>query len=59
MPSLTEFIEYLTQEQTKLIKMGKIKGPKAHALTVKDDSGHQHHKSKYKYKSKCHEYTKN
>jgi hypothetical protein len=26
MPSLEEFIESLTQEQTKLINMGKIKG---------------------------------
>ena len=34
MPSLEEFIESLTQEQTKLINMGKIKGPKVHALTV-------------------------
>jgi hypothetical protein len=42
MPSLEEVIKYLTQEQTKLINMGKIKGPKAHALTVKDCSGHQY-----------------
>jgi hypothetical protein len=41
MPSLEEFIESLTQEQTKLINMGKIKGPKAHALTMQDGS-HQH-----------------
>jgi hypothetical protein len=45
MPSLEEFIESLTQEQTKLINMGKIKGPKAHALTVKYGS-HQYHKLK-------------
>jgi hypothetical protein len=45
MPSLEEFIESLTQEQTKLINMGKIKGPKAHALTVQDGS-HQDQKSK-------------
>jgi hypothetical protein len=34
MPSLEAFIESLTQEQNKLINMGKIKGPKAHALIV-------------------------
>ena len=35
--------------------MGKIKGPKAHALTVQDGSGHKHHKYKDKYKRKTHE----
>jgi hypothetical protein len=34
MPSLEEFIKSLTQEQTKFINMGTIKGPRAHALTV-------------------------
>ena len=34
MPSLEDFIESLTQEQTKLMNMGTIKGPRAHALTV-------------------------
>jgi hypothetical protein len=53
MPSLEEFIESLTQEKTKLINMGKIKGPKAHALTVQYGS-HQYHKSKYKDKRKDH-----
>jgi hypothetical protein len=53
-PSLKEFIESLTQEQTKLINMGKIKGPKAHALTVKDGISHQYQKSKDKYKRKSH-----
>jgi hypothetical protein len=38
MPSLEDFIESLTQEQTKLINMGAIKGPRAHALTVHDGS---------------------
>jgi hypothetical protein len=52
-PSLEEFIKSLTQEKTKLINMGKIKGPKAHALNVKDSS-HQYHKSKYKEKRKAH-----
>jgi hypothetical protein len=37
MPSLEEFIKSLTQEKTKRIIMGKIKGPKLHALTVKDE----------------------
>jgi hypothetical protein len=53
MPSLEEFIKSLTQEQTKLINMGKIKGPKAHALTMQDGS-HKYHKSKDKYKRKDH-----
>jgi hypothetical protein len=35
--------------------MGKIKGPKEHAFIVKDGSGHQYQKSKYKEKSKEHE----
>jgi hypothetical protein len=53
MPSLEEFIESLTQEQTKLINMGKIKGPKEHALTVQDGN-HQYQKYKYKDKRKSH-----
>ena len=36
MPSLEDFIESLTQEQTKLINMGAIKGPRKHALTMHD-----------------------
>jgi hypothetical protein len=54
MPSLKEFIESLTQEQTKLINMGKIKGPKEHALTMKYGSDHKYQKSKDKYKTKTH-----
>jgi hypothetical protein len=54
MPSLQAFIESLTQEQNKLINMGKIKGPKGHALTVQDGSGHQYQKYKYKDKRKAH-----
>jgi hypothetical protein len=54
MPSLEEFIESMTKEQTKLVNMGKIKGPKVHALTVQDGSGHQYHKYKDKYKRKAH-----
>jgi hypothetical protein len=41
MPFLEDFIESLTQKKTKLINMGKIKGPKVHALTVQDGS-HQY-----------------
>jgi hypothetical protein len=51
MHSLEEFIESLTQEKNKLMNMGKIKGPKAHAPTMPYGS-HQYHKSKYKYKRK-------
>jgi hypothetical protein len=54
MPSLEAFIESLTQEKNKLINMGKIKGPKVHALTVHDGSGHQNQKSKDKDKRKSH-----
>jgi hypothetical protein len=52
MPSLEDFIEALTQEQSKIINMGKIKVPKVHTLTVQDGSSHQYHKSKDKYKMK-------
>jgi hypothetical protein len=54
MPSLEVFIEYMTQEQNKLISMGKIKGPKEHALTVHDGSGCKNKKSKDKDKRKSH-----
>jgi hypothetical protein len=53
MPSLEEFIESLTQEKIKLINMGKIKGPKAHELTVQDGI-RQYQKSKDKEKRKSH-----
>jgi hypothetical protein len=39
MPTLAQFIESLTQEQTKLIQMGLMKDPKAHALTMHDGKG--------------------
>jgi hypothetical protein len=42
MPSLEEFIESLTQEQSKIINMEKIKAPKVHELTVKYGSGHKY-----------------
>jgi hypothetical protein len=57
MPSLEDYIESLTQEKTKLINMGKIKGPKVHALTVKYGS-HQYQKYKYKNKIKSHAHSK-
>jgi hypothetical protein len=47
MPSLEDFIKSLTQEKTKLINMGAIKGPRVHALTVHDGS-HKYQKSKVK-----------
>jgi hypothetical protein len=55
MPSLEAFIKSLTQEQTKLINMGKIKGSKAHDLVVEDGSSHQNQKYKKKDKGKGHE----
>ena len=55
MPSLEEFIESVTQEKTNTINMGKIKGPKVHALTVQDGSSHQYQKSKERDKRKAHE----
>jgi hypothetical protein len=57
MPSLEDFIESLTQEQTKLINMGAIKGPRTHALTLHDGI-QKYHKSKDKYKWKSHAHTK-
>jgi hypothetical protein len=57
MPSLEDFIESLTQEHTKLINMGTIKGPRAHAVTMYDGS-HKHKKSKDKDKQKSHAYMK-
>ena len=38
-PMLAWFIDYLTQEKTKLIQMGLMKDPKAYALTVHDGKG--------------------
>jgi hypothetical protein len=51
MPSHEDFIKSLTQEKTKLINMGTIKGPRAHALIVHDGS-QKYYKSKYKDKQK-------
>jgi hypothetical protein len=57
MPYLEDFIESLTQEKTKLINMGTIKGLRVHALTVHDGS-QKYHKSKYKDKWKAHAHLK-
>jgi hypothetical protein len=57
MPSLDDFIESLTQEQTNLINMGAIKGPRTHAFTMHDGS-QKYQKSKDKYKWKSHAHTK-
>jgi hypothetical protein len=54
MPSLETFIEALTQEQDKLIKMGVIKNSKVHALVVHDGNNSQNQKSKKKGKGKVH-----
>jgi ATP sulfurylase len=54
-PFVEAFTKSLTQEKNKLINMGKIKGPKVHALTMQDCSSHQYHKSKDKEKRKAHE----
>jgi hypothetical protein len=53
MPSLEDFIESLTQEKTKLINMGKIKGPKTNALTFQYGR-YEYLKYKDKYKRKSH-----
>jgi hypothetical protein len=57
MPSLGDFIESPTQEKTKIINMGTMKGPREHALTVHDGS-HKYQKYKYKYKGKSHAHPK-
>jgi hypothetical protein len=57
MPSLEDFIESLTQEQTNLINMGAIKGPRALALIVHDVI-HKYQKYKDKDKRKAHAHTK-
>jgi hypothetical protein len=55
MPSLEDFIESMTQEQTKLIYMGTIKGPRAHAVIMKYGSQkYKKSKSKYKFKANAH-----
>jgi hypothetical protein len=46
--TLAQFIESLTQEQTKHIHMGLMKDIKAHALTMHDGKGSFNQKSKQK-----------
>jgi hypothetical protein len=48
MPMVAQFIESLTQEQKKLIHMGLMKDPKAHALTMHDGKGSSNQKSNQK-----------
>jgi hypothetical protein len=54
MPTMAQFIESLTQEKTKLIHMGLMKDPKAHALTMHDGKGSSNQKSKQKRKELLH-----
>jgi surface antigen len=49
MPMLAQFIESLTQEHKKLIQMGLMKDPKAHALTMHDGKGSSKHNMKEGY----------
>jgi hypothetical protein len=54
-PSLEAFIKYsLTQEKTKLINMGNIKGSKEHALSMQYRISHQNHIYKHEEKVKGH-----
>jgi hypothetical protein len=46
MSTLDQFIESLTHEQDKLIKMGIIKGPNAHALVMHESNNTSNSKSK-------------
>jgi hypothetical protein len=54
MPTMAQFIEFLTQEKKKLIHMGLMKDPKSHALTMHDGKGSSNHKSKKKRKELLH-----
>jgi hypothetical protein len=49
MPMLAQFIESLTQEKTKLIQMGLMKDPKAHALTMHGGKRSAKHNGKEGY----------
>jgi hypothetical protein len=46
MPTMTQFIESLTQEKKKFIHMGLMKYPKSHAFTMHDGKGSSNQKSK-------------
>jgi hypothetical protein len=52
-PSLDQFIESLMHEKDKLIQMGVIKSPKAHALVVHERNNTSNPKSKQKGKGKA------
>jgi hypothetical protein len=52
MPTMDQFIDSLTHEQEKLIHMGLIKDPKAHALTMHDGKGSSKHNGKEKQNEK-------
>ena len=54
MPTLDAFTESLSQEQDKIISMGKIKGSKAHALALHAGSHNPKQRSKSKDKGKAH-----
>jgi hypothetical protein len=53
-PMMAQFIESITQEKTKIINMGLMKYPKAHALTMHDGKGSSNKKSKQKRKELLH-----
>ena len=53
-----QFIESLVHEQDKLISMGTIKGPNAHALVEHENSNTSNPKSKQKGKGKVHSESK-
>ena len=48
MPSLADFMEYLTQEQDKLVMMGTIKPSKEQALVAGDSKVNSKDKKKAK-----------
>jgi hypothetical protein len=51
MPTMDQFIDSISHDKEKLIQMGLIKDPKAHALTMHDGKG----LSKQNRKEKHHE----
>ena len=48
---MAQFVEFLTQQQKKIIHMGLMKDPKAHVLTMHDGKGSSNQKSKQKQRS--------
>jgi hypothetical protein len=51
---IAQFNESLTQEKKKIIQMGLMKNPKAHALTMHDGKESPNQKSKQKRKELLH-----